>query len=59
MTIDINGDAVRVLDDFLYYASTYPRQLADAMWWCEDTFADCARCLKEAYDEALSAEHRR
>jgi len=58
MTIHLNGSAHRVLDDFIYYATTYPGRLSDAMWWCEDTFVEHLRHLKEAYDEAVTAGSR-
>lgn len=57
MIIDISGCALRILDDFIHYASTYPKRLADAMWWCEDPFIDYVRYLKDAYDEAMVSGH--
>jgi len=59
VVIDVSGHALRVLDDFILYASAYPERLADAMWWYEDPFVDGVRRLKEAYDEAMSAQFRR
>jgi len=59
MIIDISGCALRVLDDFIYYASTCPGRLADAMWWCEEPFIEYVRHLKDSYDEASASGHRR
>jgi hypothetical protein len=59
MTIEISGCALRILDDFIYYAYTYPGRLADAMWWCEDPFIEHVRHLKETYDDAMASEPRR
>jgi len=56
MMIDISGGALRILDDFIYYASTYPGRLADAMWWCEESFIEYICGLKETYDEAMASE---
>ncbi|MCL1835036.1 MAG: hypothetical protein FWG48_02645 [Oscillospiraceae bacterium] len=56
MIIDVCGAGLRILDDFIYYASTYPNRLADAMWWCEDSFVNDIRELKKAYDGAVPGQ---
>ena len=55
MTIDVSGEALKLLDDFVHYASTYPKQVASALWWCEESFVFVAGLLKEAYDKAVAA----
>ena len=59
MVINVSGYALRILDDFVYYASTYPGRLAEAMWWCEDGFVYGVGLLKEAFDEAVAADDLR
>jgi hypothetical protein len=52
--INVSGHALKILDDFIYYASIYPERMANSIWWCEDTFAYGVGQLKKAFDEALS-----
>jgi hypothetical protein len=52
MIIAVEGPALRLLDDFICYASEYPAQLANAMWYEEDFFSFLVLHLKMALDEA-------
>jgi len=54
LTYHIYGGAQRLLIDFIYYASTYPNEMAAAMWYCEDSFIAYSKLLKKAIDEALA-----
>ena len=56
--INVSGHALRILDDFIYYASIYPGRIANSIWWCEDTFTCGIAQLKKAFDEAFSEESR-
>ena len=53
MIIEIDGYSLKLLDSFLYYSLTYPGRIADAMWWCEDSFILAAQKLKKAFDAAV------
>ena len=59
MILDVNGNAQRLLDDFVYYANAYPAKVAAAMSYYEEAFVAFARQLKKAYDVAVSEEYRR
>jgi hypothetical protein len=56
--MDIDGYALRLLGDFIYYATAYPERMADAMWYCDDTFSFSAFLLQKAYKEALAEQAR-
>jgi len=58
MIIDVYGDALRLLEHFVYYATgEHSHRVADAMGYNPDGFLHRARLLKEAYDAALDG-HR-
>jgi hypothetical protein len=59
LKIDVDGYALSLLDDFVYYASTYPQKMAAAMSYYEDSFINRTRILKNAFDEAMDEESRR
>jgi len=59
MKIDITGDALRLLDQFIHFASLYPERLADAMWYDLDAFLCRLRCLDQAYREATDDPERK
>ena len=59
MILDVYGHALRLLDDFVYYANAYPGKVSAAMSYYEEAFVAMARCLKKAYDEAAQEERRR
>lgn len=53
MKIEIDGYALRLLDSFVHYSTTCSERMADAMWWCEDSFIVAAYKLKKIYDDAV------
>jgi hypothetical protein len=59
MMLDISGDALKLLDHFIHYASLYPGRLADAMWYDADEFARRLRLLDKAFQEAGAVPVRR
>ena len=59
MTIDIDGEALHLLDQFIFYASNYASRMADAMWYCEEGFAFRVRLLKSAFDRAAAENPHR
>jgi len=59
LIIDINGDALRLLDDFIHYASIYPERIAGSIWYCEYTLKCGVHKLIKAFDEAVSDEYYR
>jgi len=52
MNIEISGNALQLLEDFIYYASVYPDRLADAIWYDLDWFVGCLHYLDKAVREA-------
>jgi hypothetical protein len=57
MIIDIYGDALRLLDHFIYYATGKDfHRLADAMWYDIDGFQLRAALLEQLVIEARTAE---
>jgi len=56
INIEVDGYALRVLVDFIYYANEYSERIASAMWWVEDSFKIGAKGLQKAYDAAKSRE---
>jgi len=48
MNIDISGNALQLLEDFIDYGMTYPDRLADAMWYDVDWFECCVHYLDKA-----------
>jgi len=54
MIINVHGDALRLLDHFVYYATgEHSHRIADAMWYDPDGFLFRARLLKKAFDDAM------
>jgi len=59
MKIDISGDALRLLDHFIYYGTTYPEHIADAMWYNLSSFKSRLLCLDKAFQVAMAkTEHK-
>jgi hypothetical protein len=56
LKIDIESHALRLLAEFIDYASTYPQRMAVSMWYCEDAFVYRTKLLKKAYDLAMEKE---
>ncbi|MDR0469094.1 MAG: hypothetical protein LBH09_03885 [Peptococcaceae bacterium] len=52
MMLDISGDALKLLDHFIHYASLYPGRIADAIWYDADEFARRLRLLDNAFQDA-------
>jgi hypothetical protein len=59
MMLDVNGEALELLDHFIYYASAYPGRLADAMWYVPDEFERRLCLLGRAFQDAVSAPERK
>lgn len=59
MKFEVNGNAHRILDDFIHYATFYPERMASSMSYYEEAFISFTRQLKKAYDEAMLEEARR
>lgn len=53
MIFDIDGDALRLLEHFIHYASLYPERLADLMWYDHDGFKCRLRSLEKIFYETL------
>ena len=56
MNIDVGGYALRLLEDFIHYATLYPGRMAESMWYCEDTFSQDVSSLQKAYADAVAGE---
>jgi hypothetical protein len=57
MLIDIYGDALRLLDHFIYYATGKDfRRLANVMWYDIEGFRQRAALLEHLVIEARAAE---
>jgi hypothetical protein len=57
MIIDIYGDALSLLDHFIYYATgKYSYRLADAMWYDMDCFQQRVELLEKLVNEARTAD---
>ena len=54
MKLDIHGDALKLLDDFIYLAKLDFRSLACAMWYDEMGFLKRMRHLEMLYFDALT-----
>ena len=52
MNIDVSGDGLQLLQQFIRCAYAHPDRIADAMWFDRDGFIRSARCLTEAYHHA-------
>jgi hypothetical protein len=52
MKIDISGDGLQLLQQFIHCTYAHPVRIADAMWFDRDDFIRSARCLTEAYHNA-------
>jgi len=52
MVIDIDGEALRLLDHFVYYAIYHLESMASAMDYDSDGFYRRARALERIYNEA-------
>ena len=53
MIIDVYGDALKLLDHFIYYATGKDfHRLADAMWYDIDGFQQRAALLEKLVDKA-------
>lgn len=49
--IDIKGDALIFLEDFIKYAELYPDEMASVMWYDIDAFKSSVRLLKKQMGE--------
>ena len=56
MTIEVKGDAHRILYDFLKYAVLYPEKIANTMNYDIDGFQCRVQQLVKAYDAAVAGE---
>ncbi len=56
MRLDINGDALKLFEDFLKYGRTNIDEMADAMWYDSDAFTNRLGSLQRAYDKASIKE---
>jgi len=54
MNIDISGDALCLLEQFLRHASLSPQRLADAMGYDQEGFACHLHCLDKALRKAMA-----
>lgn len=52
MNIDIDGSALVLLEDFLYYGYKYPAELADTMYYEHDAFKSRLKRIQDAYDKS-------
>ena len=48
MKVEINGDALKLLEDFIKYAKLDPEAMAEAMWYNIDGFNERLRLLEKA-----------
>jgi len=59
MKIDITGDALKLLNDFIKYGRLYTGELSDAMYYCEDGFIHRLNLLEQAVLDAEKRERAR
>ena len=52
MKIELDGDALQLLDDFLKYGQTMRDEVADAVYYDYDGFSRSLKMLQKAYDAA-------
>jgi hypothetical protein len=54
MVVNLHGDALRLLEHFVYYATgEHSKDLADAMFYSELAFLSRARLLEKALRQAV------
>jgi len=58
ITFNVSGDAFRLLDHFIHYASLYPEHFAEAMEYVLDDFVYCTRCLDRVFQIAADEDER-
>ena len=54
MIMDIQGDALLLVEHFIHFASLQPERLADAMWYDSNLFVCHLRCLDETFRMAVA-----
>ena len=59
MKLELNGDALKLFEDFLKYGRTNTDEMADAMWYDTDGFTSRLIRLQRAYDKADADESDR
>jgi len=58
MKIEVDGDALRILEHFIFYATgCNAKRLSDAMYYKEDGFRLRARSLEKAFHQAMADEY--
>lgn len=53
MKIDVTGEALKVLEDFIYYSKRDPEALADVMEYDIDGFKKRIRLLEKAIENDI------
>jgi hypothetical protein len=51
MKIELEGDALKLFEDFLKYANMNSEEMADLMYYDHDSFKLRLRVLRKMYDE--------
>lgn len=59
MRLDINGDALKLFEDFLKYGRTNIDEMATAMWYDAEAFTIRLKWLQSAYDKTNQSDQRR